>query len=286
MNDLGIRLIALDLDGTLVAGRNKVNDGDIAAIGKAKAAGIKVAICTGRLYNSCREFAKRLELKLPVICCNGACLCTDDEILYSDYINDGVLGFLADECQKQKATYACFLHDGVRLLLADQTEKEKWGMYLDGYATKDVNLFTDREAFLEAIRGKTLKAAYIDDDIDFLETLEKASGDRYIIETTSSWPNNREVTSRGVDKASALQKLLDREGIAWENVMAIGDSMNDHALIKAAGIGVAMGNAEEEIKGLASYITLKIDDCGVANAIEQLIFSDEAYKYILREATN
>lgn len=91
------------------------------------------------------------------------------------------------------------------------------------------------------------------------------------IKITSSWPNNIEVMNEGVDKGNAVKILAEKMNIDREDIIAFGDNYNDIEMIKFAGLGVAMGNAEEFIKQEADYVTDTNQDSGVAKAIYKFL---------------
>jgi len=91
------------------------------------------------------------------------------------------------------------------------------------------------------------------------------------VELSKSWRDNLEVMDKGVSKGSAVKLLCERLGINSDEVMAIGDNENDLSMIKFAGVGVAMGNAEDMVKEQADFITSSNDEDGVALAIEKYV---------------
>lgn len=108
-----------------------------------------------------------------------------------------------------------------------------------------------------------------DDDIrnEVLEELRKNKE----LEITNSSPTNIEVNALGINKAAALAKVSEKLGFTMENVMAMGDSLNDIAMIKEAGLGVAMGNAQDTVKETADWITDTNIEDGVAKAIRHWV---------------
>ena len=123
------------------------------------------------------------------------------------------------------------------------------------------------EAFArpEKPEGVEEKNPYILDEIR--KELRKVQG----IKITSSWPNNIEVMNEGVDKGNAVKILAEKMNIDREDIIAFGDNYNDIEMIKFAGLGVAMGNAEELIKQEADYVTDTNQDSGVAKAIYKFL---------------
>jgi len=94
---------------------------------------------------------------------------------------------------------------------------------------------------------------------------------KHKLQVTNSSPTNLEVNPYGISKANALEKVCERIGITMDNVMAVGDSLNDIAMIESAGIGVAMGNAQETVKKAADWVTNTNNEDGVAKAILQFV---------------
>src|SRR5699024_7393121 len=92
-------------------------------------------------------------------------------------------------------------------------------------------------------------------------------------ETTNSHPRNLEINQPGAHKAKALQSLCDKEGIKMNQVMAMGDSLNDDQMIKQGGIGVAMKNAQDTILNVADAVTESNENDGVARAVEQFLWN-------------
>jgi Cof subfamily protein (haloacid dehalogenase superfamily) len=99
------------------------------------------------------------------------------------------------------------------------------------------------------------------------ELLNKVSG----VVIVSSLGSNWEINAEGTDKGTAMLKLGELLGIRREEIMACGDGMNDIAMLKAVGLGVAMENAEPEVREAADYITTSNDEDGVAKAIEKFV---------------
>ncbi len=91
------------------------------------------------------------------------------------------------------------------------------------------------------------------------------------LELTNSLPTNIEINPKGVSKASALERVCEELGITMQQVLAAGDSLNDIKMIQAAGVGVAMGNAQDAIKQAADYVTETNEQDGVGKAIEKFV---------------
>ena len=113
---------------------------------------------------------------------------------------------------------------------------------------------------------------HIEED-EIRESVLKELQDKGLFEISNSSLKNIEVNALGINKAVGLQKVCDLLGISMDNVMAVGDSLNDIAMITEAGLGIAMGNAQETVKEAADDVTGTNQDSGVAQAIEKWVLS-------------
>lgn len=237
-----IQLIALDMDGTLLTDEQEVTTRTKKTIQKALNQNVHVVLSTGRAFTKCYPYAQDLELNSYLITANG-----------------GQVWTIKKELLEQK-TFA-----------PEQVEKmyrlgESVGMHMWMISSKRVfqNEAPDQFADYEWLKfgcashdqGKLDQMIH---ELSFMEGLE----------LTNSLPMNIEVNPEGVSKASALKFICNKIGITMEQVMACGDSLNDMKMIQEAGIGVAMGNAQEAIKQAADVQTDTNNQDGVAQAIEK-----------------
>lgn len=132
--------------------------------------------------------------------------------------------------------------------------------------------FVSSQEFSPALFGEDwLKFGFFSDDVHVIAGLRQTIAGWSQFEVTSSAPNNLEISRKGVSKASALAEIVQNLGIHRSEVMAIGDSLNDLEMIKWAGLGIAMGNAEIAVKEAADEITLTNEEDGVATAIREFL---------------
>lgn len=265
------RLLAMDLDGTLVGPDLIVSPRNRAALRAAREKGVFVTLATGRMLRGTLPFARELSLTTPIICYQGA--------MVADPVTGEVL-----------------LHRTVPMVLArevlDLAEARGWHihyyvddvMYVDEM-TPQVTLYTSivTDAMPRAVgnlRGfldqvpygrEPTKLLVIGDETATTATLaelrERFSGRLYI---TRSLPTFAEVTNSECSKGAALAWLADRLGVAQADTMAIGDALNDLEMVGWAGMGVAMGNAVPELAA-ARYHTSAVEQDGVAEAIERYL---------------
>lgn len=236
-----IRLVALDMDGTLLNDDQEISQANREAITKAKENGVHIVLSTGRPFMHAEDYARSLQLNSFIITVNGG------EIWDSN-------GNLLE-----------------RTLLQVEQIKMMWDLK-KLHNTKFWALTVDkafRNEFPEDIalsEHQWLKFGFdVEDDEVRNMILQELNKQR--LQVTNSSPTNLEVNPYGISKANALEKVCKRIGITMENVMAMGDSLNDIAMIESAGLGVAMGNAQETVKKAANWVTNTNEEDGVAMAL-------------------
>jgi Cof subfamily protein (haloacid dehalogenase superfamily) len=266
---MAIKLIAIDLDGTLLNDQKELNPATVAAITAAKAAGIKVVLCSGRPLTGVRKFLRQLQLTDAgdfAISYNGAMVQHTDTgaavvastISYADYrrIQD-----LADTL-------------GVHAHVLDDKQ-----LYT---ANADISKYTVREAYLVDMplfyrlpdsfpADKRFVKVMLIDDPDLLANAAQQipatfHQDYYIV---NSEPFFLEFMNKSVSKGNAVTTLAKHLNLSMAEVMAIGDRENDLSMIQAAGTGVAMGNAIPEVKAAAQVVTATNENDGVEQAIRE-----------------
>ena len=272
-----IRLIAMDMDGTLLDGDQKIPIANTEALKDAIARGVHIAICSGRMASDISYFASDAGLDgCHILALNGACcLLRPHEAPYfvhtiSPDAAEAAIGVLLD----YRITFAGFQRSRVIVVKGDEdVNKKNWGTYV---ARGNANAF---EYGAEAIANRLVegfcKLVYIDHNHSprirrVRESLAAIDG----LTVTSSWTNNLEIIPMGVNKGTALRALADKLSIPRGQVMAIGDFDNDLDMIEYAGLGVAMGNGSERVKRAAQYTTLDNDRFGVAEAIHRFVLRD------------
>lgn len=237
-----IKLIALDMDGTLLNDAQEVPEANKQAIEKALASGIDVVLSTGRGVDTCYPYAKELKLSSYMVTANGAEIWTmEKELLQRTGLSTEMMEKL----------YNIALQVGVKM----------WMISTEG-------AFRD-ELPANLKEYEWLKFGCHTEDQQKLDILVKEFSKYEELELTNSLPTNIEVNKKGVSKAKALRYLCEKIGITMDNVMACGDSLNDIKMIQEAGVGVAMGNAQQAIKNVADYTTVSNNEGGVGEAIEK-----------------
>jgi len=262
-----IKLLALDLDGTLIDKNLQIQPRVETAIAAALAKGVRGCIVTGRMFRAAAPFARQLMFDAPVICYQGAAIVdpSSDEVLRLERLKSETVRELIAKCKA----------DGKHLQLFSN----------DQYYVEQENEFSDLYAQLSQARPilvgslavefaglPATKAVVIDRPetvATYLNELKTAfAGTAYV---TRSYPEFIEVLNPSVNKGDALRFVAAHLGIEMEAVMAVGDSWNDAPLLEAAGHGVAMGSAPPELRTVADAMVADYDHDGVAEAVEKFI---------------
>jgi Cof subfamily protein (haloacid dehalogenase superfamily) len=283
------KLIVSDMDGTLLNSSKEINDENIKAIKKAQSMGIEFAIATGRPYSMVKDFLKKHDLKCAVIGCNGAQIVDKDgKLVKSYYLKFDTLVKLILLAEEWNCMYNILLDKNIytqlpkhavweimRLSRANYNKDSgfvKSTINFIRFIFRNLNMNESIHEYILNEKPDVYKIDIMKADLSKIEQLNeklKLLNDIYI---TSSYKNNIEVGALGVSKGNAVIKFAESLGIRREEIVSFGDNYNDMSMIEAAGIGVAMGNAEEEIKLAADFITLTNNESGVAYGINKLIF--------------
>ncbi|SET08500.1 hypothetical protein SAMN05216389_105108 [Oceanobacillus limi] len=239
-----VKLIALDMDGTLLNRQEEVSNYTKQVIAQALEKGVHVVLSTGRSFKTCYPYAEDLSLSSYLVTCNGGEIWTMEKELLEQH--------LLDASAMEKMWYM----------------GEELG--LDPWMISTENIYRGN-CPADFKQQKWLKFGCDSHDKDKLDQLVKDLSYMEGLELTNSLPMNVEVNPKGVSKASALRKVCQKLNITMDNVMAVGDSLNDIKMIQEAGVGVAMGNAQEAIKNVANHVTDTNENDGVAKAIERFV---------------
>lgn len=274
-----IKLICIDMDGTLLNSKHEVSDENKKAIKKAHDRGVNIALCTGRMFLSAKYYADLIGINTPIIASNGAFIKNgyNDKAIYENPLPKDI----AIEIYKIAKKYGLTIQFNSWNVLFMETPASEEHAYVvmnrDLPEEKRVK-FIINEKLDEAIQnyeGNILKAGVIEKaaNKDKLWTAKEEIKDifRDKLHVVSSGDNNFEITVGSVSKGNAAAFLANMLNIPQEEVMCIGDSENDLSMIKYAGIGVAMGNGLDIVKEAADFITDTNDNSGVGKAIKHFV---------------
>jgi len=268
---LVIRMVAMDLDDTLLRHDLTISERTIRSINKAREKGVLVTVATGRMPLSCQRFIEQLEIKIPVITCHGAIVkdMESGEIIYRKVIESKIVAEVIQRMQSEKMHCQIYVKDKIYTNMKNEWS-EKWRK-LSNLQAEEADLFE----ILQQEEEGAEKIVSIDDEGLIFEkytAFQPLFDGR--VHLTMSKPNFLEMSDTTVNKGAALEFLAQKHGIKREEIMAIGDSLNDLEMIRYAGLGVAMGNARSEVKKEADYITGTNNEEGVAAAIEKFVLGE------------
>ena len=275
-----IRLIALDLDGTLLDSDKKLSDENLKALSRAAEDGIEIVPATGRFYRGMPQIIRDLPFVRYVISINGAQVydVVNDKTVCASEIDGERAVSVMKRLDTFPAIYDCY-KDGWGWMSQDMYDKAD--QFAANIHSLDMikNLRTpvpDLKEYLKEKQGGVQKIQLFFRDMELrsqvLESLPEEFPDLTI---TTSIVNNIEINSREATKGNALKKLAVHLGMDLSETMAFGDDLNDISMIETAGIGIAMGNAGEELQKAADYLTADCDSDGVAEAMNKLLWENE-----------
>lgn len=262
------KLVALDLDDTLLNDELDITEGTRNALNAAMELGVVITIATGRMYASARQVAARLGLEVPLITYQGALVkhAKDGTVLYERNVPSDVVRYVFEYASQHGLHLQSYHND--RLLAKEENDR------LIAYSRMS-NIPYDIEPDFNRLAEKSTPKLLMIDEPDKLDQvladLKAAVGDKAHI--TKSKPNFLEIMHPEGTKGHALQHLAAHFGIRQEETIGIGDSWNDRELVEQAGLGVAMANAVDSLKQVADYITASNNEDGVKQVIEKFILN-------------
>ena len=267
---MDIKLIAMDLDGTLLNKKKELTERTRRALEQAAAKGVHIVPSTGRTFGGVPQEIRELPFVRYGICVNGASVwdAQADDALYKAEIPYARAQEIFDFVEKYHTMYDCYIDGWGRISQAFYDRREYW--LQDEQVVKLVTAtrqpVPDLREYVRALGHDVQKIILFFRDMEL-----RAQAMREIAETMPDLWNNVELNRKGADKGAALRFLCSHLGFGLENAMACGDGGNDSAMIEAAGLGVVMENGTEELKKQADYITLSNEEDGVAAAIEKFV---------------
>ncbi|WP_186579920.1 Cof-type HAD-IIB family hydrolase [Aquibacillus kalidii] len=267
------KMIVLDLDDTLLRDDHTISTRTKQALMEAQARGVKVVLASGRPTYGMKATAEELSLAeygSYILSFNGGKIIdwqTKEEIFSSTLSFEEMRNLY--ELSKREGVYI-HTYVGEEIITEDENPYTTIESKLTGLPVKIVS------SFLDGITEPVVKALMVDDPekLKVVEVKLKAElAEQHSV--MRSKPYFLEFTEKGVTKGTSLGQLIERCGIKREEVIAMGDSYNDQEMIEFAGLGVAMGNAPDDIKAVADYVTDTNNNHGVAKVVEEFILKDD-----------
>ncbi|MBQ1679162.1 MAG: HAD family phosphatase [Oscillospiraceae bacterium] len=275
-----IKLIALDLDGTLLTTDKALTAENEAALRRAAEAGIEIVPATGRFYGAIPENVRSLPYLHYAITVNGAEIydIRNQQSLFQSVIPWQRAVEVLEYLDSLPVIYDCYM-DG-------------WGWMSQAHYARSADFAPTKhslemlqklrtpvpelKAHLAAVGHGVQKLMMFFQDMELRARAMEELALRFPdLAVTSSIPRNVELNSMDARKGVALTRLAEYLGAARTETMAFGDDLNDVSMLEAAGIGVAMANAGPEARAAADFVTGSCDESGVARALDRLIFGEE-----------
>lgn len=265
------KLIAADLDGTLMGEDALISPKVKDAVRQAVDKGIRFTIATGRAFDSALSFARELGINTPLICYQGGLI--KDHLSGQVIYEQSVPLPMAQELirfTRQRGLHLNVYVDDSRAYAERMTPEAR---YYTGIAKAAVYPVGDMLAFLDR---EPMKLIIILSDDGATGPLIAELGALFAgrMRFVRSYSRFVEGIPQGVSKGHALARLADHLGIPLEETIGIGDNDNDLELVERAGLGVAMGNASPAVKAAADYIAPSVDEEGVVEVIERFVLKD------------
>lgn len=260
------RLLAADIDDTILAEDGSLPETNRRALEALHSRGIPVVFSSGRATVSIRAMAKRIVTLADdeyIISFNGARVVTalSDTVLYEQLLPQKAIAEVAAYAREQ----GLLVHGyGPERFLAELRDPRS-----EQYARDTAMEYDVVQSLPEALPEGTAKLLIIGDHEELVRhkgELERLSNGRWSV--TFSKPHYLEVVSPGVDKGAALRRLANRLDIPIAETLAVGDSLNDQQMLEAAGLGVAVANAREELKAIADVV---LERSAAEGAMEELV---------------
>ena len=285
------KLVVLDLDGTTLNNRGKITNNTKNAIQQLQNKGIMVTTCTGRNLKTTYSFVKELGLTIPFLCIDGTMMYdVDQSILYRNNLSYQEAETIIDIVQAENV-YVEVVSDYYYKYVKNKSfrqydfdPKDSWLHRIRKYYTgrryvKDLEILFQK---LQSTQTE-IHQVVVGGEQQFIHQVRKKIDQQlgHQVEMRDQlWGDYLFIHKPKVRKSVGVQVLCDYLGIEIENVLAIGDQRNDIDMLESVGLGIAMGNAVDEVKEVAKDITLTNEQDGVAYALEHYLLKESPMKRI------
>ncbi len=270
-----IKMIAIDLDGTLLNSNHEMTERTEKVLKAALAKDVKIIIATGKTFISSRHLIKRLGTTTPGIYAQGTVTYNSDGTIHSQQTIDSMLA-------RQVITFAedrghlVGIYSGNRILV--RTLSKRMEELTINFHEPMPEAVGPLQNILDTTPINKIIAIYPDDPRRIIAlrwqlSMQIGTGARLL---SAGIPDEIELLPTNASKGTALKVLLKEMGIPASQVMAIGDGENDIEMLQLAGLGVAMGNANDHVKSVANVSTTTNDQDGVADAVEKYVLKLDA----------
>lgn len=271
---MSYKLVCTDMDGTLLGNKFTISQENIDAIQEVKKIGVKVALVTGRPYNAMKYFKDVLGDDIYIISTNGTYFKVDNYEYKKPLTKEEI-----KEIYEFGQRYNLIMHfKGCGKLIATNKVENEHPYFIVNSKNEEKDKIeiienASLDILLERFDNDIMKCIVFSEDY---ETLQKGKAElktfnKFVVESSSV--RNFEIMKQGTSKGIAVEKFCELLNIKKDEVICIGDNENDLSMIEFAGFGIAMGNATEEIKLKADYVTDTNLNNGVAKALNKILLN-------------
>ncbi len=263
-----IKLIATDIDGTIMNSDFKISQRVKETINQAVANNIYVVLVTGRMFQATLHIAKSLDIKTPLVTYQGSFIKEfygSDNILLNQSIPKNSSFEIIKELRNFDVQINYYFED--KLLVERETD------IMREYATTRKIPYENIFNFENIIEKEPTKIVVMDNDVKKIDKIRNYLIKKYSYKVNVFKSTSRycEIVNKNASKGNAILYLASEWGIKQSEIMVMGDQENDIEMLKVANIAVAMGNATDKVKDIATYVTDSVDNDGAAKAIEKFV---------------
>lgn len=262
-----IKLICIDMDGTLYSKQKEIFQGTKDALTLAVQQGVQIAIVTGRPINYVMAYRKELPIDIHMAGSNGGFILIRDEKFCLPIQHDDVQAII-------DILSANHLHMFLKSQTHIHTNMEQAPFFhyeeLTKHLPMDYQMHTIYQKHLDAIEEPIYKIIVLGENADTIMCCRKQIHERMDVETFASENHHFELSAANANKGNAIRRIADTLHIQYNEIACIGDSDNDIPMFEACGFRIAMGNANMQIQEMCDYVTSTCEEDGVGKAIRYL----------------
>lgn len=282
------KLVAIDIDGTLLNGKGELTEKTKKVLRQASQQGIYIVLTSGRLTDKVKSFSEEIGANQYLIAENGASIINlqTGKLEYSRYMLKEVVNRVLDVCQENNIYYMVYTN---RELIVKNLKYMAMFFYKQNYnPNARINTIIAGRDYIDAVEDHFTKLMICDEDRAIynsiiaklneiaeievtpvphisMKTLEVDGKEREIVYSYA------DIAAKGANKWNAIENLIQKLGISSNEVMVIGDNINDICMIEKAGLGIAMANGSPHVRALAKEVAPSNEEDGVAYMVEKYI---------------